>query len=92
MTDVTLFIQMKQKVLAVRISDDVYQAIQSEAESSGQSLSVIASKLLSEALASTERVDTKALIASDIAKLAARVRQLEASLSSQHGQKGKRRR
>ena len=70
---------MKQKVLAVRVSDDVYQAIQSEAESSGQNLSAISSKLLSEALASTERVDTKDSIASDVAKLATRVRQLEAS-------------
>lgn len=79
---------MKRKVLAVRVSDDVYQAIESEAKSSGQSLSAVASKLLSKSLASAERVDTNVSIASDIAKLATRIRQLESAQSSQQGRKG----
>lgn len=77
---------MKQKVIAARVSDDIYGAIAAKASIEGVSLSAIAARLLGESLKADARESDKPDWA---IALESRISQLEAQ--GQGGRKGKRR-
>lgn len=87
---------MKQRVIAARINDETYAAIAAKAEAEGVSLSAIAARLLSDALATGTESPDKPDWAIALEQLEQRVSQLEAqpheSATAQRSRKAKRRR
>ena len=83
---------MKQKVIAARVADDVYDSIAAKASAEGVSISAIAARLLGESLKADARADEKPAWAiaheERIAKLES---QQQAQSQSQGSRKGKRR-